>query len=293
MAANAPPNLSGAVDALIEKAQKSTTIISAITENNTTFLNNIREKLKAVRENLARLQGMNAGQSAQQIRDLNAQIQQNVQELDVSREELARLIAQVEKLTNEKNDCDKNLDGEKKNSEKLTGERQEYQDQLQTLILEQQPILARISELTRLVDDNMAQLQQFVDKAADPVILSEIDAANNTINELVAQLNPQAGGKRKSRKKHKTKTKRQRGGNQRGGNQRGGNQCGGNQCGGNQQGGWMYQESAVSSNYSKRIPSNKITSDRMFSSQISSKGKVKSSSNKDKSSSSKTRKGKR
>ena len=127
----------------------------------------------------------------------------------------------------------------------------------------------------------MAQLQQFVDKAADPVILSEIDAANNTINELVEQLNqPQAGGKRKSRKKRKTRTRKQREGKQRGG--------------------WMYKESA-SSNYSNRIPynkvlsSNKITSERILSSQISSKGKGKgkSSSSKDNSSGSKTRKGKK
>lgn len=111
----------------------------------------------------------------------------------------------------------------------------------------------------------MEQLKQFVDKAADPVIiLGEIDAANNTINEIVEQLNqPQADGKRKSRKKRKTGTKTM-----------------------NQRGGWMYKESAVSSNYSKRIPS-----ERMPSSRISSKGMRKSSSSKDKSSSSKTRKG--
>jgi len=276
MAANASPNLPGLVDSLIEKAQKSTTMIAAITENNTTFLNNIREKLKAVRENLARLQGMNAGQSAQQIRDLNAQIQQHVQELNVSREELGRMITQVENLTNERNDCNKNLDGEKQNSKKLTEERQGYQDQLHALIQGQQPIIARTAELTQLVDANMAQLQQFVENAADPAILAQIDAANNTINELVGQLNqPQAGGKRKSRKKYKKRTRKQREGKQRGG--------------------WMYEESAVSSNYSKRIPSDKMQSERISSDQISSwsKGKGRSYSSKDKSSSSRTRKGKK
>jgi len=273
MAGANPTNLSDSVNELIEKSTKSTAMIRAITENNTTFLNNIREKLKAVRANLVRLQGMNPGQSAQQIRDLNAQIQQNTQELTTSREELARMIAQIEKLTNEKNDCDSNLDVEKQNSAKLTEERKSYQDQLHALIQSQQPILARIAELTKLVDDNMAQLQQFVDNAADPTILTEIDAANNTINELVEQLNqPQAGGKRKSRKKRKTRTRKQRGG-------------------------WMYKESASSSNYSNRIPSNKvltsnkIPSERMPSSRISFKGMRKSSSSKDKSSSSKTRKG--
>ena len=272
MAGANPTNLSDSVNELIEKSTKSTAMIRAITENNTTFLNNIREKLKAVRANLVRLQGMNPGQSAQQIRDLNAQIQQNTQELTTSREELARMIAQIEKLTNEKNDCDSNLDVEKQNSAKLTEERKSYQDQLHALIQSQQPILARIAELTKIVDDNMAQLQQFVDNAADPTILTEIDAANNTINELVEQLNqPQAGGKRKSRKRNKKGTRKQRGGKQRGG--------------------WMYKESAVSSNYSKRIPSNKIASERIPSSRISSNGRGKYSSSKDKSSSSKTRKG--
>ena len=276
-----PPNLSGAVDELIDKTQRSTKMIAAITENNTTFLNNIREKLTAVRANLARLQGMNAGQSAQQIRDLNAQMLQNVQELSASRDELGHMIAKVEQLTEERNNCNTNLDGEKQNSTKLTEERQRYQDQLHALIQEQQPILARITELNQLVDNNMGQLQQFVDKAADPVILSEIDAANNTINELVGQLNqPQAGGKRKSRKKYKKRTRKQREVKQREVKQRGG---------------WMYEESAVSSNYSKRIPSDKMQSERISSDQISSssKGKGRSYSSKDKSSSSRTRKGKK
>ena len=167
-----PPNLSGAVDALIEKTQKSTKMIAAITENNTTFLNNIREKLKAVRENLVRLQGMNAGQSAQQIRDLNAQILQQVQELAANKDALAEQLRQIQALTNERDACNTNLDGEKQNSAKLSTERESYQDQLHALIQSQQPILARITELNQLVDTNMTQLQQFVDNAADPTIIA-------------------------------------------------------------------------------------------------------------------------
>ena len=203
------PTLSGAVDDLIEKTQKSTKLITAITENNTTFLNNIREKLTAVKTNLTRLQGMNAGQSAQQIKDLNAQIQQHVQELAANKDALAEQLNQIQALTNERDTCNTNLDGEKQNSAKLSTERQSYQDQLHALIQNQQPILARIAELNTLVDTNMKQLEQFVNTATDPTIVAEIDAANNTINELVEQLNqPQAGGKRKSRKNKKKKSRK-------------------------------------------------------------------------------------
>ena len=237
-------DLNKAISDIIEKTQKSTSTLGRISENNTTFISKIKDSLIKIQESVNILKTKNFGEIGNKIKELTNQLQQQTQELNQVKSDLALNQGQTEQLMKTNEELKQEINNSKSSNSQIESERNNYQNQLHELIKSQQPLITKIGELNVLIDQNIQQLEVYANDAVDPSVINQIQEVNNAIEDVLSQVNTTnvtRGGRRRRRTKKKSqrkrkkliKTKRKR----------------------TIKGGWKYKEDDSISSYSKTISS--------------------------------------
>ena len=184
-----PNTLNASLEQLIDKANNSKTSIQQYFTNNTTFLNNLREKVGGLREKIDSLKAIDFSGSSRQLVELRQRLQEQTNELTQARAELNSLNERAAQLAQQNMDVQRQLQEANASKEQIEREKQQFQQQLNDIARLQSPLMTKMNDLNLKIDENINLLNNFTNNSIGEDLLPELEQMSNSVGEIIEAIN--------------------------------------------------------------------------------------------------------